>query len=68
MSVAVLTDPEWRALFYRKQRDKKKAEVMVHSFLADLWMAADGTHACLFRQGHSFGLYAPYKKEHLYTF
>jgi hypothetical protein len=65
MSVAVLTDPEWRSLFYWKKRDKKKAQVLVHSFLADLWMAADRTHARLFRQGHCFGLNAPDEKEHL---
>ena len=67
MSVAVLTDPEGSASFDWKKRDKKKAQVMVHSFLADLRMAAERAYPCLFCQGHCFGLNAPYKEEHLHT-
>ena len=64
---AILAHPEGKAFFDGKKRDEKKTQIMVHSFLADLWMTAVGAHLHAFCQSHGLGLNAPYKKEHLQT-
>jgi hypothetical protein len=64
---AIYAHPEGNAFFNGKKRDEKKTQIMVHSFLADLWMTAVGAYLCPFCQSDRFGLNAPYKKEHLKT-
>jgi len=61
--MAVFTYKEWSPLLHREKWNKKKAQVMVHPFQVDLWLAADRTGPCLSQNSMDFRLNPADKEE-----